>query len=160
MLAGFPEGVICPGHLGVAGRGPEEACTLYGGGGLGWLSCTHYKRRGGSESTTGQVGQASGPGQLAGWRSEKVQDRGVQGNSVQRFGAGEGFHGPHGLDLPFPQPLSKGVHLTLSSWLPDRDEGGWNIKRKAPKGTLHNEMRPRGPPMRAPVCVRPFSHVL
>jgi hypothetical protein len=26
--------------------------------------------------------------------------------------------------------------------------------------TLHNEMRPRGPPMRVPVCVRPFSHVL
>jgi hypothetical protein len=26
--------------------------------------------------------------------------------------------------------------------------------------TLHNEMGPRGPPMRAPVCVRPFSHVL
>jgi hypothetical protein len=26
--------------------------------------------------------------------------------------------------------------------------------------TLHNEMRPRGPPMRAPVCVHPSSHVL
>jgi hypothetical protein len=25
---------------------------------------------------------------------------------------------------------------------------------------LHNEMRPRGPPMRAPVCVHPSSHVL
>jgi hypothetical protein len=26
--------------------------------------------------------------------------------------------------------------------------------------SLHNEMRPRGPPMRAPVCVHPSSHVL
>jgi hypothetical protein len=26
--------------------------------------------------------------------------------------------------------------------------------------SLHNEMGPRGPPMRAPVCVTPFSHVL
>jgi hypothetical protein len=26
--------------------------------------------------------------------------------------------------------------------------------------TLHNEMGPRGAPMHAPVCVRPFSHVL
>jgi hypothetical protein len=35
---------------------------------------------------------------------------------------------------PSLNPYLKGVHLTLSSWLPDRDEDGWKIKRKAPKG--------------------------
>jgi hypothetical protein len=29
-----------------------------------------------------------------------------------------------------------------------------------PAPALHNEMRPRGPPMRVPVCVYPSSHVL
>jgi hypothetical protein len=32
--------------------------------------------------------------------------------------------------------------------------------RVVTRSTLHNEMRPRGPPMGAPVYVRPFFHVL
>jgi hypothetical protein len=36
----------------------------------------------------------------------------------------------------------------------------WYYSDTSNSATLHNEMRPRGPPMRAPVCVHPFSHVL
>jgi hypothetical protein len=70
-----------------------------------------------SQSSAG--GAAGGIGTLQGWEHS--------GFRLQTLEVNPGVLSSYALTYPVLTPYLKGLHLTLDSWRPGRDEEGWKI---------------------------------